>query len=220
MIDGIIKADGTSRLMRAELPATYEEFRAQCHAGAQPLDVLFNSAGWSQLPTFLNKANLLKDTTASLFGLDANAVPDEVLALIPEQINEKARTATGSYKGTGNYGAGNPNSLTFDFTPKIVLLWGDAQWDEYIGTAVKGNRVTPVSIYTWGSSGFYASSFTYDHTTTNTDINLLYGYNIVSVNGNTMSWYNNAEADVQLNRSDTSNDYRRVVFTYKYLALS
>lgn len=82
MIDGIIKADGTSRLMRAELPTTYEEFRAQCHAGVQPLDVLFNAIGWSQLPTFLNKANLLKDTTATLFGLDENAVPNDVFGYL------------------------------------------------------------------------------------------------------------------------------------------
>lgn len=80
MIDGIIKADGTSRLMRAELPATYEEFRAQCHAGAQPLDVLFNAIGWSQMPTFLNKANLLKDATATLFGKDSGAVPNDLFA--------------------------------------------------------------------------------------------------------------------------------------------
>lgn len=82
MIDGIIKADGTSRLMRAELPATYEEFRAQCRDGTQPLDILFNALGWSQLPTFLNKENLLKDPTASMFSLGADAVPDDVLKFL------------------------------------------------------------------------------------------------------------------------------------------
>lgn len=87
MIDGIIKADGTSRLMRAELPATYEEFRAQCLAGAQPLDILFNALGWSQMPTFLNKANLAKDTTAALYGKDSDAVPDDLFAWIG-QYNE------------------------------------------------------------------------------------------------------------------------------------
>ena len=78
MIDGIIKADGTSRLMRANLPATYEEFKAQAAAGKLPLDVLFNAEGWSQFPTFLNKANLLKDPTAGLFGLDKDAVPNTI----------------------------------------------------------------------------------------------------------------------------------------------
>ncbi len=82
MIDGIIKADGTSRLIRANLPATYEEFRAQAAAGTLPLDVLFNASGWSQMPTFLNKANLLKDSTASTFGLGTDAVPDDVFTYL------------------------------------------------------------------------------------------------------------------------------------------
>lgn len=80
MRDGIIKADGTSRLLRADLPATYEELRTKAAAGEQPLDMLFNSAGWSQQPTFLNKANLLQDTTAARFGLDGNATVNEALA--------------------------------------------------------------------------------------------------------------------------------------------
>ena len=89
MRDGIIKADGTSRLVRANLPATYEEFRAQAAAGTLPLDVLFNEAGWSQQPTFLNKANLLQDETAALFGLGAEAVPDEVFGLIQNQFGRQ-----------------------------------------------------------------------------------------------------------------------------------
>lgn len=84
MIDGIIKADGTSRLMRANLPATYEEFKAQAAAGTLPLDVLFNAGGWSQLPTFLNKNNLLRDNTADLFGFNADAVPDDVFSYLGE----------------------------------------------------------------------------------------------------------------------------------------
>lgn len=82
MNNGIIKADGTSRLMRAELPATYEEFRAQAAAGTLPMDILFNADGWTQLPTFLNKGALLKDLTAALYGLGSDAVPDEVLAFL------------------------------------------------------------------------------------------------------------------------------------------
>lgn len=48
--------------------------------------------------------------------------------------SEQVRIATGSYVGTGTYGASNPCSLTFPFVPKIVLLpfnyyssfvWGD-----------------------------------------------------------------------------------------------
>lgn len=33
-----------------------------------------------------------------------------------------AKIAIGSYTGTGTYGVSNPNTLIFDFNPKIVLI--------------------------------------------------------------------------------------------------
>ena len=82
MKDGIIKADGTSRRVKAAFPATYEEFRAQAAAGTLSLDLLFQAAGWSQQPTFLSKGNLLDDTTAGLFGLNEAGVPNQALAFL------------------------------------------------------------------------------------------------------------------------------------------
>lgn len=70
MKDGIIKENGASRLVKGSLPATYDEFKALAASAGVPVDVLFNAAGWQQLPTFLNKANLLQDFTATLLGLD------------------------------------------------------------------------------------------------------------------------------------------------------
>ena len=71
MTDGVIKGDGTSRLAKASgWPETYEGFKALAESSGIPLDLIFNSAGWQQLPTFLNKANLLQDFTATLLGLD------------------------------------------------------------------------------------------------------------------------------------------------------
>lgn len=40
------------------------------------------------------------------------------------QLGAKTQIATGSYVGTGTYGASNPNSLTFDFEPKFVAVFG------------------------------------------------------------------------------------------------
>lgn len=83
MKDGKIKQSGNSRLIKGQLPSTYAEFAAKVAAGTQGLDFLFNPDGWSQLPTFLNKAALLKDGTASILGLPNTAVPDDAfLALI------------------------------------------------------------------------------------------------------------------------------------------
>ncbi len=39
---------------------------------------------------------------------------------------KNCRIATGSYTGTGRYGPGNPNSLSFDFCPVCVLIGGTA----------------------------------------------------------------------------------------------
>lgn len=36
-----------------------------------------------------------------------------------------ARIATGSYVGTGTCGENNPNSITFSFVPKVVMICGD-----------------------------------------------------------------------------------------------
>lgn len=87
MIDGIIKADGTSRLARSVADfktryPTYDAFAEALIAGTLPLDILFNAAGWTQVPDFLNKANLLKDATAEKFGLGSEAVLDDVFAFL------------------------------------------------------------------------------------------------------------------------------------------
>ena len=46
----------------------------------------------------------------------------ELWSLIKEGDAKAARIATGSYKGTGTSGANNPNTLTFDFEPKLVFI--------------------------------------------------------------------------------------------------
>lgn len=96
MKDGIIKADGTSRFARSVADfktkyPTYDAFATALVTGSLPLDILFNEAGWSQLPDFLNQANLLKVATAALYGKDPTAVPDDIFALIPGLLGEKLR---------------------------------------------------------------------------------------------------------------------------------
>lgn len=41
------------------------------------------------------------------------------------KLGDKARVQVVSYVGTGTYGSSNPNSLTFDFVPKIVMLFAE-----------------------------------------------------------------------------------------------
>lgn len=94
MNDGIIKGDGTSRKMKATLPATYEEFRQAAGAGEQTLDVMFNAPGWQQQPTFLNKQNLLKDKTASVYNYGPEGTVDDVFQSVFAVGDIKVSTRT------------------------------------------------------------------------------------------------------------------------------
>lgn len=87
MNDGIIKNNGTSRLIKSianfkEKYQTYEDFAAAIASGTLPIDILFNKDGWTQQPDFLNKSTLLKDATAALFGFGKDAVPDDIFVAL------------------------------------------------------------------------------------------------------------------------------------------
>ena len=49
---------------------------------------------------------------------------DGMINSINNALNGKARIQTGSYVGTGTYGPDNPCSLTFEFEPKFVFVFG------------------------------------------------------------------------------------------------
>lgn len=84
----------------------------------------------TQEGTPLNKATLLNDDTASLYGLDEAAVPDDVLSIIKTLLdtaqstaNGRAIISAGTYQGTGIvHSSGSPKRLTFGFTPKFFIL--------------------------------------------------------------------------------------------------
>ena len=51
-----------------------------------------------------------------------------LIAIPADQIKDGVKIATGSYTGTGTYGASHPNSLTFEFEPKLVLVNENSQY--------------------------------------------------------------------------------------------
>ena len=94
-------------------------------------DTLYPKTIASQVDGVYNKTETLSATTAALYGLPNTAVPDEVFALLKTLVDnaqtsadEKAKIQTGSYIGTGTYGSNNPNTLTFDFEPKLLIVSG------------------------------------------------------------------------------------------------
>lgn len=113
----------------------------------------------------LNKATLLKDATAALFGLGTDAVPDDVLQKLAgaafnsggtiTDVNGNplgVRIATGSYVGTGTYGEDNPNSLTFEFEPKFLIV--QRSTTNYPGGFIWIDGISEIgSVFTDTSSG-------------------------------------------------------------------
>lgn len=90
MKDGIIKKTKNSRLLKAELPATYAELAALAAGDGIPADVLFHAEGWQQLPTFLNKKNLLQDSTAGLLGLTGDPTVDDAFVALLLSVKQMA----------------------------------------------------------------------------------------------------------------------------------
>lgn len=78
--------------------------------------------------------------------------------------------AVGSYVGTGTYGKSKPNKLTFNFKPKVIIFYGKVR--DY----TKSGRKFPV-IALCDSGEYYCMTHS-DHT-----------YGVMSVSGNTVSWY-------------------------------
>lgn len=136
----------------------------------------------TQPGTALNKNNLLKDATAALYGLDANAVPDEVFSAIRTLISANAegiangvKIATGSYAGTGE----SAKSLTFNFVPKLVIVSG------YVSAGNASGYTYQLAIH---GGEFYGIRGRYNYT------EQIYS-SVTTWSGNTVAWENNAQVD-------------------------
>lgn len=164
----------------------------------------------TQEGTPLNKASLLKDATAVLYGQGVDAVPDDILSILSKAVlfvdgylkdiggsKVGPRIETGSYVGTGTYGPSNKNSLAFDFEPKIVALFG-TNTAAYLNADASATSV----MLLWGVTKILAVNGT----------SSVY-FNSVEYAGNTMSW----NADTQ-----TGNEYIQLNasgVTYRYAAI-
>ena len=154
--------------------------------------------------TAFNKKNLLKDATAFLYNLPNTAVPDDVFALIKQTLNSiqstansKASIETGSYLGTGQYGSGSPNSLTFSDSPKLIFVFVPGNTNSRDGGMLC--LIPGISI----STGFFTSRSSLNQT---------------AFTGNSVSWYaltgilSNGTTDApnagyQFNKSNISYQY-------------
>lgn len=114
---------------------------------------------------------------------DFNADNRKVEQALTWLMNNRVRLITGSYTGTGEYGAEHPTTLTFDFTPKLIFMFGNSQASNftladpsirtYLDPAA-GNSV-PLLYFTWTQDS--------------------------------VSWYNTNSSDNQYNAAGTTYHY-------------
>lgn len=85
-------------------------------------DIIAKPGTITEVGTPINKATLLSDATAALYGLEgATATPNDVLSILRGMLEVK--TVKGAYTGNG---AGNRN-ITLAFDPYIVIITFDSQ---------------------------------------------------------------------------------------------
>nr|DAU71617.1 MAG TPA: hypothetical protein [Caudoviricetes sp.] len=88
MNDGVSKGQGNSRYLKSNIPAstTLQQLISMLNNGTFPVDFNgINEAGWLQIGTALNKANLFSDQTAAKYPTGTETV-DGALGAIPDAV--------------------------------------------------------------------------------------------------------------------------------------
>lgn len=102
-----------------------------------------------------------------------------------------AKIETGSYVGTGTYGADNPCSITFDFEPKLIII-----------TASTSSGYLATGFFVYGLMNFIGLR---SNSTSGGNATAWYGS--VSWDGNTVSFNASSHAMNQFNESGRTNYY-------------
>lgn len=141
----------------------------------------------------INKTTLLADATAAMYGLESNAVPDDVFRFLKEAVDQNkadisicAKITVGSYEGTGTYKEAGAISLTFDFVPK--MLWVGIEGDDLM-TIGAFRLPSEYDVYGYEGLGNEASA------------------NHAKINGTTVYWYSTSSADLMQNASGKTYHY-------------
>ena len=170
----------------------------------------------SNLTDLSGSTNILSSSTKTTLGLASTAVPDNAFSTLASMVNSRAKIATGSYVGTGTYGASNPCSLTFDFSPNLILFFPKVVISVG-GGSVSYNGFTDYDGYMNSYYFLLTSILTTDYAQTG----LPYGggrdsdsdksYAKKESNGRKVYWYSTDAAYSQLNAKET---YYYVCFYY------
>lgn len=98
-------------------------------------------------------------------------------------LGDKARVQVVSYVGTGTYGESNPNSLTFDFVPKLLFVMMKASTLTSDGPHPYANGWVNMFMWAYGVSNTFVNRYTLH----------------LNQNNKTISWYSGANSECQCN---------------------
>ena len=139
-----------------------------------------------------------ESTWEYLHSTDRNAYPDsgtqdgyeyEYLGIPFDNAVTAPKIETGSYVGTGTYGQANPNTLTFGFKPKAVII------------SINGTSTYGGAIFMSGQTRSSYAGVAYNVDSSNMPH--------LTWNENSVSWYSTNRSYYQLNET----------YTYNYLAI-
>lgn len=123
---------------------------------------------------------------------DTNTYIQEMVAAVQAA---GAKIQTGSYVGTGTYGADNPCSLTFDKTPILVVVYLKRIYVSHAGATSGVASALP-----------YEEAFIW--VPEQTDAPIEYGQGLIfTYSSNKLQWYNEKQASYQLNNNGTIYKY-------------
>lgn len=134
-------------------------------------------------------------------GTDASGNVYEYLGVPFTKATTAPKIATGTYVGTGMAGPSNPNTLTFDFSPKLVVVQSDNYSNmNFVSSGMRANWVLLLN-------GVNEVRVAFSHS------NVSSSPLAVNWSGNTVSWYHdetNPYDNSQLNSAGQ---------TYRYFAI-
>ena len=132
---------------------------------------------------FVGTDNFNMETFNNMISQINSGVNSEISDVLA-QLGTKAKIQTGSYVGTGTYGASNPCSLTFDFVPKIVVIFGYSSEIGCMSLAVINTDMPNID------SARYWYAYFYGGKTDGQESGLMPKDGTAkSLNGKTLSWY-------------------------------
>lgn len=139
---------------------------------------------------YVNCGGFIGITSSSMTSSDELYVNSGGVIVDGQTIAGAVQIETGSYVGTGLWGAGNKNTLTFNFQPQILFVQG---LNSSPDVAIISPQLSQSIMITSSSGTTQSARSVY-----------------VSLSGTTISWYHTSSPDYQLNGSNQTYYYTAI----------